>query len=430
MTQPSTATTDNKHRRRRTIKTRIIVGFCLFAFLTAALFSLYNFVFAYTVEDRFFERLINDEAAYLQANTIDGQLPAPRQGFFTIHQDTSSMPAIVRETLEDSPQQHEFGSGDGLHYHLYHSTQPQFYLLAEVSEFLVVRPWRTGLLIFLSMSALVMLLLAGGFGYWVANRTARPLTTLAALIEHTDPADLPKGFARQYKDHEVHILATAIEQAMLRIEAFITREQHFTRDASHELRTPISVIKNALELIEKETPQATDKLARIRGAALNMEQTVSTLLALAREDAGQSAPSAVALLPVIEQQVLDHAYLIGDKAVSVDVDVAASETAHLPAGVLEILLANLLSNAFHFTQAGHVRIHFSGRNLCVSDTGAGLTDEMQQQATQALKKGNDSIGYGLGLSIVQRLCERYGLTFKLESSEAGAKACIEFPPNQ
>ena len=412
----------------RTIKTRIILGFSFFAFFISLLFSFYNFIFAYTVEDEFFKRLVEDEASYIDRYFVEnGYFPSPRQRFFSIHTDTNTLPDDFRLTYLKEPQQVEFYGDDQRHYHLItRQGVTPYILVAEISEFLVVRPIRKFIVIFLGISSALMLVLSAAFGYWTASRTTRPLTRLAREISHTRPDTLPQNFADQYPKNEIGVVASSLEQAMQRISAFIEREQHFTRDASHELRTPIAVVKGAVELLRQQPldSKVATLVSRIERACQGMEQTVAALLMLARETKPNEQHQQTRVLPLIEQTILAHHHLLLDKPVHVDVDVAPELNMNLSNPILSIIVNNLVSNAFQYTSEGNVTIAASQNQLTVTDTGSGIDESIKEVACETLIKGEQSKGFGIGLSIVKRLCEKYRLDLGIHSDQQGTKVTI------
>ncbi|MBX2859305.1 MAG: HAMP domain-containing histidine kinase [Cellvibrionaceae bacterium] len=418
-----------KTEKRSSIKRQIVVSFCLFAFVTSALFSVYNFVFAYTVEDAFFERVIRDEARYLvEARERSGDLAAPRQAFMKVYRQQAELPEVVRRRLAMSPEKREFTGEGQKHYHLYIAEDPKFYLLAEVSDLLVVRSRRPSILLILSVSTLLMLAFSGGVACWLAARATRPITELAKLVEHAAPEVLPLEFASAFPNNEIGVLAKSLEAAMRRVNSLVERERHFTRDVSHELRTPIAVIKGAAELLQADASKPSDVsrlVQRIASASFGIEQVVVTLLALAREAKPEPGSTAVRVLPLVERSVIQFAHLLDGKNVQVQVPLVADYCFLADKNVLQIIIDNLISNAFQHIQAGEVSVYAKGDVLIISDTGQGIEKNIQAAVCEPMVKGEGSAGFGLGLSLVKRLCEEYGFKFSIFSDNRGTRASIE-----
>lgn len=420
--------------RAHGLRNRITATFLLSATLIALLFSLFNFAFLYSVEDLAFAHMLDEEATHQQEHwRRHGGLTTPLREYVTLHPSPDSLPATVRETLREEPDRREFFGDDGRHYHLAllepAPGQPEVHLLAEVSGYLLVRPIRNPMLAFYAMSMLAVLSIAGVIGYLLARRATAPLTRLVEVLDDVEPDRRPAPFAAAFPDNEIGRLAKSLEQALARVAAFVEREQNFSRDASHELRTPVAIVQSSTELLARQQlPEAArEHLQQIRSAALQMEQIISTLLALARETSA-TLHQPVMLLPILEKTIVQHAALLRDKDVQLDVQVPASATVALPAPVLSILLNNLIANAFHYTQVGGIVIAWHDNALEIRDTGPGIEQDIVDRLGQPLVKGNASTGFGLGLSIAKRLCDRFDVVLDIGTIEdGGTRAEVRFP---
>src|SRR5690606_15880867 len=116
------------------------------------------------------------------------------------------------------------------------------------------------------------------------------------------------------------------------IRAFVTRERQFTRDASHELRTPLAVIRSTTERLAHDatlSPVARQGLSHIHLSALQLEQTVTMLLTLAREQALPDDGTPVPLLPLVERVVVERSAALDDRQLEVTVAVPADTTSDL-----------------------------------------------------------------------------------------------------
>jgi signal transduction histidine kinase len=409
---------------RRKLRNRLMLAFAGFTLLVATVFGLYVAVFAYSVEDLFFQAALEREAAVQrQHHDRSGQWTTPRESWIVVVEDAADLPDGIAGILRDEPARTEFPGVQGRHYHLL-ALQPaavdtQTWLLAEVGEQLIVRPRRASLVQLLAGTGAAMVALALLLGWWLARRTTAPLSRLADLVEQATPERLPPAFARGLPNDEVGALARGLEALIVRVRAFIEREREFTRDASHELRTPLAVIRSTTERLQAEPGQSEatrQGLAHLQHSAAQLEQTVAMLLALARERAVTTDGTPVAVLPILERIVVEQSPLLDGKDIAVEVDVSPMSATTLPAPVLRVLLSNLVGNAFAHTVDGTVRIDVAGGRLRIANPGAGIRDVDFDPHV----KGEASAGFGLGLAIVRRLCERYGLDLRIEPGPVDA----------
>lgn len=423
----------HKSRRHR-LRHRMVAACMLFALSTALCFSASGMALVYSVEDRFFNKMLAEEATHQhRAWRTVGKTAVPLRPFVSVHHSAATFPADLAHARAGNTRGREFVGTHGRHYHVRPidlDGSGTAYLVAEVSSELVVRPQLPFIVIFLSLSTLVILAIALGIGYWLARRATLPLDRLTELVSGALPGQLPQRFSDGFPDNEIGMLAHRLDEAMARIAGFIEREQHFTRDASHELRTPLTVIDGAAQLLAQQatSPRAAAQVQRIRTACVHMTQTVDTLLSLAREELTPVPATRVDLLPLVEKAVVQFAHLLEGKPVDVSVTVAPGAAAHTHPAALTILIGNLISNSFAHSQQGQVRIYTEGSSLVVVDSGPGIAPELQGRLGQPGAKGRASGGHGLGLSIASRLAARYGIGLDITAADpVGTKAQLRLP---
>lgn len=414
------------------MRRRLMLAFAVFALVVAALFGAYAMLFTYLVEDQFFSDALQYEAAAQREHRArTGRWMSPRTEYMRVYENPSSFPADLRERYRVEPTHSEYAGEAGRHYHLLRLAPAMggdsgAFLVAEVSQQLVVRRIRGDILQLLAWSALGVVALALLVGYWLARRTAAPLAALAQRVEAMQPDDPPQAFALQFSTREVGVLAHGLESLGARVHAFVVREREFTRDASHELRTPLAVIHSACERLAHDAAlsvQARRQVDFLRQSVWQLQQTVTTLLSLAREESAALLAEAVVVLPLLEQVVVEQAILLEGKPVEVAVDVPREARMTLPPAVLRILLVNLVGNAFAHTAAGRVRIDVDGGRLRIANTD-GMAAAVRDVLYQPFAKGEASAGYGLGLAIVHRLCDRHGIDLRIETDSRGTTASL------
>ncbi|WP_019029238.1 sensor histidine kinase [Colwellia piezophila] len=417
-----------KSKKYHSLSRRIVTQFCIFTLILSCIYSAMSFLLMYDIEDRFINNTMVQEAKFLSDGYQQhGDWPAPKNSTMQLYFSTDNLPEPVKSQLLLEPNRVEFFAEQGKHYHLYKLPKAQqVYLLAEVSQMLLVRPITDWLLKFMLILCFTLMLIACLIAWLLGRKTAKPLQQLADLVDGVAPEHIPDSFSEQFPRNEIGILASTLEQTMARMKQALAREKNFTRDVSHELRTPVAIIKNAVEVYQSRdknaAEQAIDKVAvdtlmkRIGDASVQMEQTVVTLLSLAREEQTCVDKSAVHLIALVEQAVIDHSYLLNNKAVTVVVHDNTNTKLHLQPGMLKVLLDNLISNAFQYTATGEVRISYLDNRLIIADTGSGIEADIADKVTELAVKGSQSTGYGFGLSIVKRLCEHQGWQLKVKSN--------------
>jgi signal transduction histidine kinase len=202
------------------------------------------------------------------------------------------------------------------------------------------------------------------------------------------------------------------------MRAFIDRESAFTLDVSHELRTPLAIVQGVVELMEDDgmlSERQRDRIARVGRANKEMTDITSALLLMAREEnLAEPVVRNCDVWKLVEDTVEAHRYMLNEKTT---VELTCTNRPHIEAEpvLLGIVVANLIRNAFAYTESGKVAIVLNGNTLTVTDTGRGIPEEEIGKIFQRQFKGSGSTGSGIGLSLVKRICDRYGWETHIES---------------
>ncbi len=297
------------------------------------------------------------------------------------------------------------------------------------------------LAIFLGIIPLILFLLISYLLVWLFYRKAKevlsPITWLASKFVDFNPvnANMPTIDLKEMPsdaDYEATVLAESLSEYVGRIEQFVSRERAFTRDVSHELRTPLTVIKMATEMMEvqnnlSETDQKT--LKRIKGASKDMLELVEVFLILARETDSQIEEEYVEVHEVVDHELSQSQSLLEGKSVKVEIQQTFDLRVKSSAKILEVLIGNVIRNAFKYTNEGCVTVNINEENVSIVDTGIGMT---QNQVDQVFKPyfragSRPDGGHGVGLTIVKRISDRFHWPVKIESVEGeGTTVTVTF----
>jgi signal transduction histidine kinase len=287
------------------------------------------------------------------------------------------------------------------------------------------------LAIYLAGFVALMVALSLGLALWLAERVIEPVKDLARRVREIGPESPHTDFAQDFPHDELGELAQAFQHSLRRLAAFIERERAFTADVSHELRTPLAVIRGAAEVLladDNRPAKERQRLERIERAAADMADLSTALLAMAREkDDGQRGSADMAIL--LEETVDKHRPLLGERPINVELSILARPILAADPNLVVIVMANLIRNSFTYTEQGVVSIHLDAHSLRVSDSGVGIPREAIGRVFQRLYKGAGSEGFGIGLSLVKKICDRYGWVIELDSEEGrGTRAVLKFAP--
>lgn len=268
--------------------------------------------------------------------------------------------------------------------------------------------------------ALIMTLVSAAIGWWLAGRVVAPVTELARRVGKASPEDEVLDVAKGFYNDEIGKLARVFGAYLKRMRAFIDRERAFTADVSHELRTPLSIIQGAVELMEDDDrldEKQQKRIARVGRAARQMIDLTSALLMMARENTpDEPVEPDCDVCDVVRDAVATHRHLVSAKT-KVELAYCSHPRIAAERTLLGIVVANLIRNAFAYTESGTVAIVVDDNCLTVTDTGRGIHEEEIGKVFQRHFKGSTSTGAGIGLSLVKRICDRYGWETVIESTE-------------
>ncbi len=265
----------------------------------------------------------------------------------------------------------------------------------------------------LPLTAVLLVIYLTSFLGWRKSRAlVSPLVQLSETLRHAnvhDPVEARPDFSQVEAEpnSEASILMAALDAYADRLLRFVERERQFTRDASHELRTPLAVFRANLELLAK---QVGDRpvISRMSDTVDDMEALVETLLLLARTEQ-QPIQEEDLVVNDVAVNLLDRLQPLAErKQIRLQVKQTALLTLTASETVLNIVFTNLVRNAINYSGSGQVTIVVAEDAVHVVDTGAGMDSEELARFLQPFERGNSKEGgHGLGLAIVQRLCERF-----------------------
>jgi len=288
---------------------------------------------------------------------------------------------------------------------------------------------------------LLVLYLSNWFVFRASRRAFSPVIALARAVRGLDPAvpdpaQLDPTRLPRDADDEVRELADALARYAQRLNEFVTRERDFTRDASHELRSPLTVILVAAGVLEADPAigeAGRRSLARIVRAARDMEELTSAFLLLARESQTGLQLEEACVNEAVSEEIERARLVAAGKPIHSRVIATHDLYVDAPEKVLPVLLGNLLRNAFSYTDVGVVTVEIGAESVVIRDTGVGIAPEQLNAMYQPFVRGDSDRrgGHGVGLTIVRRLSDRFGWSVAIDSHPGvGTRVEIRFPASR
>lgn len=402
----------------------LVVGL---AFTITVIYSLLVLAYSWLIEDNIFNRLVAAEAAYIQQQFDQtGRVAEPKAAYLTLYSNWRGVPEPIRQGYLLDNQRVEYTLADDRSYHItaFPLGGAEYVLIADVAGFEVSRDYLPSLIWWMIAFALLCCLIVSVIAFLIARKLTMPIKNLAEHVQTLSPDESPSAFAHQYPDNELRQLASVVESSFSQLQSALQREKHFTRDVSHEIRTPISVIKNALDNNRDIASISGKSYQQVARASFELEQVTNTLLALARSES--TVTDKVCVNEMLENTLLNHFELNNTdrgRALELDVNLSDDVFVNTNRNLLQILLNNILANIVHYSSAPQVEINLSHDGIeFVNQTTESVPDNIQLSGV----KGQQSDGIGQGLNLIERICQVSGWRLKTSSEAHTFRLVIAF----
>jgi heavy metal sensor kinase len=287
------------------------------------------------------------------------------------------------------------------------------------------------------------LALAGGGGWFLAYRALMPVDRMTKAARRIEANQLNARIEVSGSHDELDRLAETLNSMLARLESAFAEMRQFTADASHELQTPLTILRGEIEITLRSKRTEAEYVNVMKSALEEIERIsvlVEGLLLLARSDAGVLRMDRKEVgLPMLVEDVLDRLAPFAQTK-SVLLRLAEIETVEVEGDPVHLgrLLFNLVDNAIKYTPPGGV-VRVSIRRdddeafLSIADTGMGIPPEEQKKVFQRFYRSPEARsgtqgGSGLGLAIVKSIVEAHGGTVELESTSGkGSVFTVRLP---
>jgi len=417
-------------KRQLSLKLFISVSFFVLALLIVITYSFLGVHFFFKGMDNIIaSNLENAGHSYTRTHAYEQHKTIHKfHRDYTITYDWQHIPAAIREHCEQPPNEvnvlHKidnsswFERPDVIHFvmRLQIDDQPFFIsqtITAERASAIVGRNIQESRQTLFMISISILLLMAV-FIWFLLKRVAQPVSQLSHWTHQLDSHSLAQDIP-DFSYPELNEMANLIQRSLSSVQDSLQREERFLSFASHELRTPISVIRNNLELLNKlkqtstrlNEPQLTDIINRIDRASLTMKHLSETLLWLSRDFSEPLPKQEVDLEQLVKQSCDEMAYLLNNKSVDLTLSTHSYPLVieEVPA---RIILGNLIRNAFQHTTQGKISIQQSKNSVII--TNPESSDE-HSNSTQDL-------GFGLGIQLTTKLADKLGWSYQKTYSDS------------
>jgi signal transduction histidine kinase len=285
----------------------------------------------------------------------------------------------------------------------------------------------------------LVLVLSSYGGWMLANRALVPMRKVADTLDEIQVTSLARRVDVHVRDEEVAGLVSTINHLLDRLERAFDAMRQFAGDVSHQLQTPLTVLRGSAEAALKATDAVTvrDRVREVIGETREMSATIASLRTFALADAPVVDGGGVDLSALVEEASEVVAALGELRGVRVTPDIAGGISSRGDAQRLKQVVLNLGDNAVKYTAAGgqvtiRLRAVPGEAVLQVIDTGVGIAPEHRERLFDRLYRAEGpqarAAGSGLGLAIVKRILDAHGGAIVVESEpEKGSTFTVRLP---
>jgi two-component system OmpR family sensor kinase len=298
----------------------------------------------------------------------------------------------------------------------------------------------------LLLGVVVAMVVAGLGGWFLARKSLAPLGAMAMTTRRITAESLDERVPVSNPRNELGQLATSFNELLSRLSASFARQRQFMADASHELRTPVSVMRTTAQVILEKThrneSEYREALASVEQQTQRLGRIVNDMFTLARADSGGIVVESAELY--LDEVLTEAAQTVSVLAKRRDIHLEMPALLEAPfrgdEGLLRQMFINLLDNAVKYTLKGGavcavLERQDSEYRVIISDTGVGIPAEAQPyifdrffREDKARTHTAEIDGAGLGLSIARWIAEVHRGRLELQHSDAtGSKFSVSLP---
>ena len=296
----------------------------------------------------------------------------------------------------------------------------------------------------LQFALLTSLLATFVAGFWIARRHQARLDKISEGLKRVSSGELSSRIQlKGPKDDDLSLLADRIDETTSRLESTMTQMRVQTANIAHDLRTPLARLRAMLEegqnaLVEKNQAVGEDVLEDALAQIDKIVDTFNAILRIARIESGAQKASFVSLSLSDLANIVRETFgpVVEDHGQSLVVEIRSPGTVKGDRDMIIQLLGNLIQNSLrHGAKEQQITLRVEGLQLSVSDQGPGIPVEERDRVLQPLyqrEKQRQSEGVGLGLALVNAICDLHNAVLTLNDGPDGVgfRVSVTFPDNR
>ena len=399
------------------LNTRIILYTIAVVTVTSVLFAFGALTIKNRLEEATFGDMVREQMDFFLDSANASRISQAEMLTGWVFTRGEGIKSLPREFLSLTQGSHHSVYVDEKYYQVEvaESAGERFYLSYDISAWEEQEHQVLSMLVY---GSAVIVLVATLVAFFTARASLKPLNDLSHRLADIQPDQRDVRIAAEFHASEVNSIAREFDRYLKRLDEFVERERFISAAASHELRTPLSIIMGAIDVIEASSPEQADSkpLGRIKRACDEMLAFIEATLFLSREDSKFAEQSGSTNVKTLIAEILEESKPhILQQNITVVNSVPDDININQRNSILKMVIGNILRNAIEHTKDGTVELSMNGENLFITDTGEGIAKNNIQHVFERSFTTKSS-GFGMGLTLAKKLCDRLGWELVIDST--------------
>ena len=418
-------------RRGSPLVIKIMASIILASVFFLTLLSIVVYYTNETLEFDFLAKQTDSELRNLQhLLALDPQAPLPKSAGRSIYlasrQPGQPIPAHLLKLQDGEYHNVKLGT-KAFHILIAKHSDDRIYIQYDITEIERSEELLT-LILFIAWIAMIIAIFI--VARILSRKLSGPVTRLSQELSHISPDQRYVQLSGQFEDDEVGKIAQAFDSYTEKMDDYVEKQIAFTMMASHELRSPLSIVQSSCDLIacQQKDPKVAIHLKEIQRSSTDMANMIHALLAVTLDKPTRHIDESFKLRQLIDEIIT----IANDKILAKQIQIKNCLDQELSLKADKILatvvLSNLIGNAINHSQQGSIKIETKADSLSIIDNGIGIDVEQLRQISDFGFQGQDGEVYGIGVYISKLICDHQNWSLKLEQNAlGGTTSIIEFP---
>ena len=255
----------------------------------------------------------------------------------------------------------------------------------------------------------------------LSEKLSRPIAQLSQDLSRINPDERGIRLSDRFEDDEVGRIAQAFDSYTSKMDSYVEKQIGFAAMASHELRSPLTIVQTSADLIayRDNDPEIKPYLEKIQRSSANMANIIHALLAVTRDQPTRNADQNTQLQPLVDEILDSMKNEIRTKQIEIENNLAPEIHIKADKTLLTVVLTNLIKNGVKHGQDSSIRIEMEYPFLSITDSGIGIDSDELQHIFDFGYRGQNSQGYGVGLYISKLICDYQGWSLDMVPNPKG-----------